>query len=321
MTVVRRRTALVHGHRRAYRIGGSGPALLLIHGMADNSSTFEPLFERLAQDYTVIAPDLLGHGGSDRPRADYSLPAFANAMRDLLLYLGFERATLVGHSLGGGIAGQFTYQFPDMVERLVFVNTGGVTRSVSPVLRAVSLPLSELAIRSLAVPGVLPVTNAALGLLGRVPLKLFVDNAECARVLAGLPHAGTPRAFARTLRAVVDPSGQVVTMLDRTYIADTVPVLVVWGSDDPIIPVEHAHLLHAALPTSRLEIFDGAGHFPFRTDPDRFLRVLTEFVESTEPARLNRDDLQNALRRDVDLDIALDPEPRIEPAAVVETTA
>lgn len=314
MTLVRRRTALVHGHRRAYRIGGSGPALLLIHGMADNSSTFEPLFEQLARDYTVIAPDLLGHGGSDRPRADYSLPAFANAMRDLLLYLGIDRATLVGHSLGGGIAGQFTYQFPEMVERLVFVNTGGVTRSVSPVLRAVSLPLSEIAIRSLAIPGVLPAASAALGLLGRVPAKIFVDNAECARVLAGMPHAGTPRAFARTLRAVVDPWGQIVTMLDRTYLADSVPVLVVWGAEDPIIPVQHAHLLHAALPASRLEIFDGAGHFPFRTDPDRFVRVLRAFLTETEPARLTRDDLQTALRRDVDLDIALDPE--IEPVIV-----
>lgn len=303
MTQVRQRVALIHGHRRAYRIGGSGPALLLIHGMADNSSTFEPILERLAERYTVIVPDLLGHGLSGRPRADYSLPAFANAMRDLLLYLGVERATLVGHSLGGGIAGQFTYQFPHMVERLVFVDTGGVTRSVSPVLRAVSLPMSEIAIRSLALPGVLPVASAALELLGRVPLKLFVDNAECARVLAGLPHAGTPRAFARTLRAVVDPLGQVVTMLDRTYVAESVPVLVVWGSADPIIPVEHAHLLHASLPSSRLEVFDGAGHFPFRSDPERFLTVLTAFIDGTEPARLTLADLQTALRRDSELDV------------------
>ncbi len=306
MTAVRRRTALIHGHRRAYRIGGEGPALLLIHGMADNSSTFEPLLESLAERYTVIAPDLLGHGGSDRPRADYSLPAFANAMRDLLLYLGIERATLVGHSLGGGIAGQFTYQFPEMVERLVFVNTGGVTRSVSPVLRAASLPLSELAIRAMGLPGALPLASAALTVLGRVPSRMFVDNAECVRVLAGLPHAGTPRAFARTLRAVVDPRGQVVTMLDRSYLGADVPALIVWGSDDPIIPVSHAHLLHATLPASRLEVFDGAGHFPFRADPQRFLAVLTDFVESTEPARLSRVDLQAALRRDLGLDAELE---------------
>ncbi|WP_019203291.1 alpha/beta fold hydrolase [Tsukamurella sp. 1534] len=306
MSAVRRRVALIHGHRRAYRIGGSGPVLLLIHGMADNSSTFEPILERLAEDYTVIAPDLLGHGMSDRPRADYSLPAFANAMRDLLLYLGVERATLVGHSLGGGIAGQFTYQYPEMVERLVFVNTGGVTRSVSPVLRAASLPLSEVAIRAMALPGALPVAGAALSALSRVPHRIFVDNAECVRVLAGLPHAGTPRAFARTLRAVVDPRGQVVTMLDRSYLGADVPALIVWGSADPIIPVEHAHLLHATLPASLLEVFDGAGHFPFRADPERFLAVLTDFLATTEPAHLARVDLQSALRRDAELDADLD---------------
>lgn len=306
MSGLQQRVALIHGHRRAYRIGGSGPALLLIHGMADNSSTFEPILDRLAEHYTVIAPDLLGHGKSDRPRADYSLPAFTNAMRDLLLYLGIDRATLVGHSLGGGIAGQFTYQYPEVVERLVFVNTGGVTRSVSPVLRAASLPMSELAIRAMAAPGALPVASAALNLLGKVPLKTFVDNAECVRVLAGLPHAGTPRAFARTLRAVVDPRGQVVTMLDRSYLGADVPALIVWGSDDPIIPVEHAHLLHATLPASRLEIFDGAGHFPFRADPDRFVATLLDFLESTEPAHLSRDHLQAALRRDREWDAEIE---------------
>lgn len=306
MTAVQRRVALIHGYRRAYRIGGDGPALLLIHGMADNSSTFEPILERLAERYTVIAPDLLGHGDSDRPRADYSLPAFTNAMRDLLLYLGIDRATVVGHSLGGGIAGQFTYQYPEVVERLVFVNTGGVTRSVSPVLRAASVPLSEIAIRALAIPGALPVANAALTMLGKVPHRAFVDNAECARVLAGLPHAGTPRAFTRTLRAVVDPRGQVVTMLDRSYLGADVPALVVWGADDPIIPVEHAHLLHATLPASRLEIFDGAGHFPFRAQPDRFVDVLLNFLDTTEPAHLTRDDLQSALRRDRDLDAEIE---------------
>ncbi|WP_248491721.1 alpha/beta fold hydrolase [Tsukamurella sp. PLM1] len=102
---------------------------------------------------------------------------------------------------------------------------------------------------------------------------------------------------------MVDPLGQVVTMLDRTYVAESVPVLVVWGSADPIIPVEHAHLLHASLPSSRLEVFDGAGHFPFRSDPERFLTVLTAFIDGTEPARLTLADLQTALRRDSELDV------------------
>lgn len=291
------RIAYLHGHRRSYRIGGSGPALLLIHGMADDSSTFEPILEELATRYTVIAPDLLGHGESARPRADYSLPAFANAMRDLLAYLGIDRVTVVGHSLGGGIAGQLVYQYPELIERLVFVGTGGVGRAVSPVLRAAALPLSQVAIRAMALPGALPAAERTLTLLGRTRHRVFVDNAECVRVLRRMPRAGAPRAFTRTLRAVVDPRGQVVTMLDRSYLAAGVPALVIWGADDPIIPVAHAHLLHAALPHSRLEVFAGAGHFPHRHDPLRFVAVLDEFISHTRPAHLTGGQLASAMRR------------------------
>ena len=146
--------ANLHGYKRAYRMAGSGPALLLLHGIGDNSLAWEPVFTQLSEKYTVIAPDFLGHGFSDRPRADYSVPAFANGMRDLLTYLDIERVTIVGHSLGGGVAGQFAYQFPEMVERMVLVGTGGVTKDVNPVLRALSLPFSEYALAAVSVPGV-----------------------------------------------------------------------------------------------------------------------------------------------------------------------
>jgi pimeloyl-ACP methyl ester carboxylesterase len=200
---------------------------------------------------------------------------------------------------------------------------------VSPVLRAASLPATELAIRAMALPGALPVAEKALNLLAKVPHKLFVDNAECVRVLAELPHAGTPRAFARTLRAVVDPRGQVVTMLDRTYLGAEVPALIVWGSDDPIIPVSHAHELHAALPASRLEVFDGAGHFPHRSDPHRFVAVLDDFISGTEPARITEQQLVAALRRDQDLDtvvggtelVRTDPAGTVDLRPQVETLA
>ncbi len=111
----------VHGYRRAFRIAGSGPVILLIHGIGDNSTTWETVQAKLAQRFTVIAVDLLGHGQSDKPRADYSIAAYANGMRDLLSVLDIERATVVGHSLGGGVAMQFAYQFPQLVERLVLV--------------------------------------------------------------------------------------------------------------------------------------------------------------------------------------------------------
>src|SRR5579884_2830370 len=131
----------IHGYRRAFRIAGSGPAILLIHGIADNSTTWETVQTKLAQRFTVIAPDLLGHGKSDKPRADYSVAAYANGMRDLLSVLDIERVTVIGHSLGGGVAMQFAYQFPQLVERIVLVGTGGVTKDVHFALRLASLPM------------------------------------------------------------------------------------------------------------------------------------------------------------------------------------
>ena len=130
----------VHGYRRAFIKAGSGPALLLIHGIGDNADSWADVIPELAKDYTVIAPDLLGHGQSDKPRADYSIGAYANAMRDLLSVLDVDRVTVMGHSLGGGVAMQFAYQYPERCERLVLVGTGGVGHEVNPVLRFVALP-------------------------------------------------------------------------------------------------------------------------------------------------------------------------------------
>ena len=132
---------MVHGHRRAFVRAGSGPALLLLHGIGNNCQTWSGVIDRLAETHTVIAPDLLGHGDSDKPRGDYSIAAYANGMRDLLSVLDIEQATVVGHSLGGGIALQFAYQFPERCERL---GAGGQRRArarSSPLgLRAATLP-------------------------------------------------------------------------------------------------------------------------------------------------------------------------------------
>ena len=145
----------VHGYRRAYRIAGEGPALLLIHGIGDSSATWSDLIPALARHHTVIAPDLLGHGGSDRPRADYSVAAYANGMRDLLSVLDIERVTVVGHSLGGGVAMQFAYQFPQLVDRLILIGAGGVTKDVNFALRIASLPMGSEALALLRLPLVL----------------------------------------------------------------------------------------------------------------------------------------------------------------------
>ena len=288
----------IHGYRRAFRIAGSGPAILLIHGIGDNSTTWSSVQSTLAQRFTVIAPDLLGHGKSDKPRADYSVAAYANGMRDLLSVLDIERVTVVGHSLGGGVAMQFAYQFPQLVDRLILIGAGGVTKDVNFALRIASLPLGSEALALLRLPLLLSALQAA-GRIAGVAIGstgLGRDLPEMLRILEDLPEPTASSAFARTLRAVVDWRGQVVTMLDRCYLTESVPVQLIWGSRDSVIPVSHARLAHAAMPGSQLEIFEGSGHFPFHDDPDRFVEIVEQFIDATQPAEYDQDLLRGLLR-------------------------
>ena len=286
----------VHGYRRAFLRAGSGPALLLVHGIGDSADTWRDLVPVLARDHTVIAPDLLGHGRSDKPRADYSVAAYANAMRDLVGVLGIERVTVVGHSLGGGVAMQFAYQYPERVERLVLVSTGGVGRDVNPVLRLVSLPGMEALMHVVRLPATRVVSRLGASVVRRLPLDLGYDADDLLRIFDALPDAAARSAVTRTLRAVVDWRGQVVTMLDRAYLARAMPTLVVWGRHDTIVPVEHAYVAHAAMPGSRLEVFEDSGHFPHHSEPARFLAALQDFLASTQPASHDVDTWRTLLR-------------------------
>jgi pimeloyl-ACP methyl ester carboxylesterase len=285
-----REMRVVHGHRRAFVRAGSGPPLLLLHGVGNSAQTWAGVLDRLAASHTVIAPDLLGHGSSDKPRGDYSIAGYANGMRDLLSVLGVEQVTVVGHSLGGGIALQFAYQFPELVQRLVLVGSGGLGPDLSAGLRMATLPGSEAVLTALAaVSGGLRtglrVVEGAGSVLG---WKRMSDLAEAAEAILALRDVEARRAFLRTLRGVVDSHGQAVTALDRLYLANSVPMLVVWGSRDPIVPAAHAETVQSLVPTARVEVFEGAGHWPHLDDPERFCTVLLDFLASTPAAAHDR---------------------------------
>jgi pimeloyl-ACP methyl ester carboxylesterase len=286
MTDVPAKTATVHGRSVSYVEAGTGPVLLLIHGMAGECRNWRETIEPLARHHTVIAPDLPGHGASAPGGGDYSIGGLAAGLRDLLLALGHERATLVGHSLGGGIAMQLGYQFPEIVERLVLVSSGGLGPDVSPVLRAAALPGADLFIGATA--GIGRKVGDAVGRgLGAVGLQPTADVAEVARGYASLADPHRRAAFLSTLRAVVGTSGQTVDASDRLYLAEAVPLLIVWGARDSIIPVRHGENAHRAIPGSRLEVFEGVGHLPQLEAPGRFLAVLERFLRETEPARFD----------------------------------
>jgi pimeloyl-ACP methyl ester carboxylesterase len=241
----------------------------------------------LARRFTVIAPDLIGHGQSDKPRGDYSLGAHASSMRDLLIALGHDRATVVGHSLGGGIAMQLFYQFPERCERLVLVDSGGLGRDVSLLLRAATLPGSEVVLPFLAATRLLGAGRRAGGLLGHLGLRVKTDLEEMAHGHATLSDRQARSAFVHTLRAVVEPGGQRVEAANRFYLAEHLPFLLIWGEHDSIIPVAHGRRTHEQVAGSRLEVFPESGHFPQLDAPERFVEVLTDFMDSTEPATLD----------------------------------
>jgi pimeloyl-ACP methyl ester carboxylesterase len=275
---------VLHGHRVRFHRAGDGPLLVLLHGIASTADTWAPVAGALAARHTVLAPDLLGHGESAKPRGDYSLGAYASGVRDLMTALGHERATVVGHSLGGGIAMQFAYQFPERVERLVLICSGGLGREVHPLLRAATLPGSELVLALLGGGWLRATGSAVSAALGRVGLRTGEDLAGVAAGIASFCDAEARAAFVHTARAAIDPRGQRVSATDRLYLAAEIPTLIVWGEDDPIIPADHGRAAHLAIPGSRLEVFGGAGHFPHREEPGRFATVLEDFVATTAPA-------------------------------------
>ena len=293
------REITLHGHRVAYREAGEqGPVLLLIHGITGCATQWDDVMPLLAQHYHVIAPDLLGHGQSAKPRGDYSLGAYAAGVRDLLVALGHRRATVVGHSLGGGIAMQFAYEYPPFAERLVLVNSGGLGREVHLLLRAASLPGSELVLPLLAHSRLLGLGHAVGAVFRKLGFRAGPDLGEMARGYASLGDAEARQAFVHTIRAVIDPGGQRVSANDRLYLTSLLPSLVVWGDRDPLIPVDHAEPAHRAMPGSRLVIFEGAGHFPQLSDPVHFADTLIDFIETTEPARFEFTDEDIELFRD-----------------------
>ncbi len=280
------KTTKLHGRLVSYAAVGSGPVLLLIHGMAGTYENWQAVMEPLARRHTVIAPDLPGHGGSAPGAGDYSTAAHAASLRDLLIMLGHERATLVGHSLGGGIVMSLAFQFPELVERLVLVSSGGLGREVSPILRAAALPGAGLFIAATARTATIAGSAVGRG-LATVGLQPNADVAEVARGYASLANSHRRSAFLATLRSVINTRGQAVDARDRLYLAGRMPVLIIWGARDPIIPVHHARHAHETIPGSRLEIFDGVGHLPQLEAPGRFVAVLERFIDETKPAQFD----------------------------------
>ncbi|KUI25239.1 alpha/beta fold hydrolase [Mycobacterium sp. GA-2829] len=276
----------LHGERVAYRDAGSGEVILLIHGMAGCSDTWRALLPRLAENHRVIAPDLLGHGRSAKPRGDYSLGAFAAGLRDLLDELGISRVTVVGQSLGGGVAMQFLYQHPEYCRRLILISSGGLGPDVGWILRLLAAPGAEFLLPVIAPKAVVTLGNRLRPVLGAIGFGSPTAE-QTWQSYSSLADPPTRAAFQRTLRSVVDYRGQSVSALSRLGVHPEVPALVIWGDRDPIIPVTHAYSVQAARPGSRLKVMPGLGHYPHVEAAEEVADAMAEFFLETQAPVLN----------------------------------
>jgi pimeloyl-ACP methyl ester carboxylesterase len=294
------RTAVIHGHSRAFAYARhpnpAAPVLLLLHGIGGDLTTWDKVIGPLSKDFTVVAPDLLGHGQSAKPRADYSLGGYANGMRDLLSLLDIDRATIVGHSFGGGVAMQFAYQYPERCERAVLVSTGGLGTEVTPLLRGMTLPGAGPVLAALETPPARWIAHRLAPLLRVLPLPGMRDVDEVVHAMDTMAAPGARSAFLHVARAALDWRGQVVTMLDRCYLTAEMPILIVWGDSDTVIPIEHAQNAAAAMPGVRIEVVEKAGHFPHRVDPEGFVETVRDFVLTTAASAPEQSRMRQLLR-------------------------
>ncbi len=275
-----REVAVIHGRELAYiAYPGLGLPLVMLHGVGSSAAGWDVPARILSErGIPVISIDMPGHGASAKGPGDYSLGSMASAVRDLLDHLGIDSAVIVGHSLGGGVALQFHYQYPRYVAGLILVSSGGLGRDTNLILRLFSVPGSGLVLGA----GLNQRTMAALESVrskvrrwGRRP-DFFPDQ-----VMDRIDRLSDPverHSFLATLRSVVDHTGQRVSALEKLHLSNSVPVLILWGRQDSIIPVAHGERAHEMLESSTLVVFDDAGHEPHRKDPVRFAETLEAWL-------------------------------------------
>jgi len=290
----------ISGGTLAYTTAGVGAPILLIHGLGGSRGTWDQVVDTLATGHRVIAPDLPGHGQSDAPAGDYSLGAHASALRDLLVALGHRSATIVGHSLGGGIAMQFAYQFPDRADRLVLISSGGLGPQLTPMLRAATLPGAETVVAGLArLPEGL--TRRLLSAASMLPgLVARPDAGSLARGLHQLGRYGPRRTFIRTARTVINWRGQTVSATQHLRQLVDLPVLLAWGSDDRVIPPHHHRAVASVLSRPQLIEIAGAGHYPHETAPAQLVPAVLEFLASTTAFQYSEARWRHLLQLDLD---------------------
>lgn len=277
------RTADLFGQRIAFRDHGAHgrPVVLLVHGLGGSSAGWGPALDLLARDVRVIAVDLPGFGASGKERGDYSLGSFTNTLRDLLNYLEITDVTVAGHSMGGGVALMFSYQYPELVTGLVLVSAGGLGAEVTPLLRAATIPGSSAGLRLLGTRAVGHLMRTGTELARKLAPNYATGLEQLSLGFASFADVGARDAFQSTARSIIDWQGQRVSATSRLHLTRGKPLLFIHGDPDPFIPLAHSLAAHTSLEDSTLEVFPDAGHYPYLKDPQRFARLVLEHVHAS----------------------------------------
>lgn len=280
MSPPEKRRMVLHGAEMRYVDTGTGPVVVLVHGLMSSGDTWRLQVDRIAgAGFRVVVPDLFGSGESAKPAGDYSLSSHAASLRDLFDKIEVGTATLVGHSLGGGIAMQFAYLFPARVDGLALVSSGGLGRDLNLALRAATLPGSELVLPVLAAARVHDIGDRLLRAWSTAHLPTINPGAvEAWQLLASLADADARRAFLASSRSVIDVTGQTVSAKAKLATMSALPTMLVWGERDRMIPPSHLQAARRELPRSRVELLPRSGHFPHLDEPDAFNRALLDFL-------------------------------------------
>ncbi|MEE9284685.1 MAG: alpha/beta fold hydrolase [Dehalococcoidia bacterium] len=271
----------VDGHRLRYWDEGSGPPLLLLHGLGNSTLVWHQAMAGLAQRFRVVAVDLPGHGYSDMPRGHFPLSEAAGLVALFMRQVGAERFHVAGNSMGGVIALELGLGYPQRVTGLVLVDSAGLGRSIAWILRILSLPgIGEYLDR--------PSPKQVRQLLRTILYDPgLISDALVDEMYRQRSRPGAAKWLLRFLRTGVNVAGQrrSIQRQDQLHRLRP-PLLILWGRQDRIVPVAHAHAAAARQPAARLHVFDRCGHWPQMEHTDEFIRVVSNFLHAAEgPAR------------------------------------
>jgi 4,5:9,10-diseco-3-hydroxy-5,9,17-trioxoandrosta-1(10),2-diene-4-oate hydrolase len=257
---------------RYWQAGDSGKTVILLHGGGGYLELWQHNIFELAKHHRVYAFDMVGAGRSDKPAAAYTFEFMAQFTRAFMKALDISQASLIGTSAGGGVALTVARDFPELVERLILVGSAGLGKEISFLLRLTTLPGFGRLLRSPSKAGVAMLYKQAVYDSKLITAEMVEEFYQ----MAMLP--GAAKATLNVGCSNFNLWGQFYQSLVASLQTITTPTLIIWGRQDPMVPVSHAQKAAKLMPKAQLEIFEACGHWSPIEQPQKFNQRVLEFL-------------------------------------------